>query len=167
MSNYRLLKNNLKIYVKNFGIKKLVFNEISKDYFKWFENNQAKKFIVSKYKTKKELLDFIKKDLKKKNTLYFGIFYKKSNHIGNVKFHNINLKKKSSWLGIFIGNPKFRNLKVGRFTINLLTNYLYDKIGIRIFYLKVDKKNISAIKSYKNSGFQINKIFKKSFLMKF
>jgi aryl-alcohol dehydrogenase-like predicted oxidoreductase len=166
MSNLRLLKNNFEICIKNFSIKKLVFSEISKDYFKWFENNQAKKFIVSKYKTKKELLDFIKKDIKKKNTLYFGIFHKRTNHIGNVKFHNINLKKKDSWLGIFIGNPKFRNLKVGRFSINLLTNYLYDKIGIRIFYLKVDKKNTPAIKSYRNSGFQIVKIFKKSFLMK-
>jgi aryl-alcohol dehydrogenase-like predicted oxidoreductase len=158
MSDLRLLKN--------FSVKKLVFNEISKNYFKWFEDNQAKKFIVSRYKTKKILLDFIIKDLKKKNTIYFGIFYKKTNHIGNVKFHNINLKKKSAWLGIFIGNSKFRNLKIGRFAINLLTNYLYEKISIKKFYLKVDKNNIPAIKSYKNSGFQINKIFKKSFLMK-
>ena len=32
---------------------------------------------------------------------------------------------------------------------------LYKKLDLSIFYLKVDKKNIAAIKSYKKSGFFI------------
>ena len=166
MFQKKILDRKFKINRKKIILKKLKFNHISKNYFNWFKDRQAKLFINSRYESKQQLLDFIKKELKKKNIIYFGIFNNSSRHIGNIKFHDIDLKKKSAWLGIFIGEKKFRSQNIGCNTINLLTDYLYKKLDLSIFYLKVDKKNIPAIKSYKKSGFFIIKNYRKEYLMR-
>ena len=161
-----LFNEKLKLYGKIFFVQKLKFKNISSNYFNWFYDLEAKKFIISTYKSEKELLNFIKQDIKNKSNLYIGIFNLKNKHIGNIKFHDLNFKNKSLWLGVFIGEKKFRNLGIASNAIKLISEYFFNEFGIENFYLKVDTKNIPAISSYKKSGFNIIKKYKKAYLMK-
>ncbi len=61
----------------NFYLQKLKFNKISKNYFRWFSDEYVMRFINAKYKSKNDLLNSIKIELKKDNQIIFGIFSKK------------------------------------------------------------------------------------------
>lgn len=161
-----MIKSNLKINGKKIYLKKLSIKIVSRNYFNWFRDDEIKKFIKSKYKSNNELLNSTLKELKKKNQIFFGIFTKKTNfHIGNIKFHDINLNNGTAWLGILIGEKKYRNKNIGNQVINLSTEFLFLNFGIESFYLNVDKKNKIAIKSYLKSGFKISKTFSNEYLM--
>ena len=161
-----MIKSNLKINGKKIYLKKLSIKNVSRNYFNWFRDDEIKKFIKSKYKSNNELLNSTLKELKKKNQIFFGIFTKKTNfHIGNIKFHDINLNNGTAWLGILIGEKKYRNKNIGNQVINLSTEFLFLNFGIESFYLNVDKKNKIAIKSYQKSGFKISKTFSNEYLM--
>lgn len=161
-----MIKSNLKINDRSIYLKKLSIKLVSKRYFNWFKDDQIKKFIKSKYKSNNDLLNYTSKELKKKNQIFFGIFKKNNNfHIGNIKFHNINLNSRTAWLGILIGEKKFRNKSIGRQVIKLSTEFLFTNYGIETFYLNVDKNNKNAIRSYQKSGFKISKIFSKEYFM--
>ena len=139
----------------NFYLQKLKFNRISKNYFRWFSDEYVMRFINAKYKSKNDLLNSIKIELKKDNQIIFGIFSKKNRHIGNIKFHDIDLENKNLWLGILIGEKLYRKKKIGSEVIKVLSDFFFKKFGIEKFYLRVSKKNLNAIKSYRKAGFQI------------
>ena len=163
-----MIDNKLKIFDNEFYLKKITINNISKNYFNWFNNFDVKKYIKSSYDSQNDLLAYIKKEIKKKNQIFFGIFLKKNNlHIGNVKFHDIDLKKKISWVGILIGEKKFRSQSFGRKSIYKGCEFLFLNFCIKKFYLKVDKENLAAIKSYKQIGFKVISTSKNEFLMSF
>ena len=43
-----------------------------------------------------------------KDSIIIGIFNKKNKHIGNIKFDNINRNDSSCYLGVIIGDKKYR-----------------------------------------------------------
>ena len=162
-----MISKNIKIKKDNFFLKRLSLKNLSKNYYNWFKDLTVKKFIKSKYKSNAELIKDTLKEINKNNQIFFGIFLNKKNlkHIGNVKFHDINVKKKTSWIGILIGEKKYRNRGFGTGAITVGCKYLFEKFNIEKFYLYVSKKNLSAINSYLNSGFVISKKFKGEILM--
>ena len=93
--------------------------------------------------------------IKKKKLL--GIYFKKKIHIGNISLSKIYFSKKSLFLGIFIGNPKYRGRGIGPKSIHMLTNYLIKNTFINKIYLGVKKNNINAIKAYKKNNFKVYK----------
>ena len=60
-----MIKSNLKINGEKFYLKKLSVKIVSRNYFNWFRDNEIKKFIKSKYKSKNDLLNSTSKELKK------------------------------------------------------------------------------------------------------
>ncbi len=161
-----MINNNIKLKENNFFLKKLSLEDFSKNYFNWFKDDEVRRFIKSRYNSRIELIKNTNIEIQKKNQIFFGIFIKKKKfHIGNVKFHNINLSKKTAFVGILIGEKKFRNKGYGRKAIKLGCDYLFKKFGILTFKLKVSDKNIIAIKSYIKNGFIIKKKINDEFLM--
>ena len=120
----------------------------------WFSKIETKKFIKSSYKSRKEIEIDIKKQINDKNNFFLGIYNLKKKHIGNIKFHDFDIKNNSAWLGILIGEKKYRNIGIGYKSIKLSTNFFFKKYNIYKFYLKVNTKNKIAISSYLKSGFK-------------
>ena len=80
----------------NFLIRKLTIQDASIDYLRWFKDPEIKKYIVNKnYSNLNELKKFLIYHTKNKNEIFLGIFLKNGNHVGNIKFEKINLKKKN------------------------------------------------------------------------
>ncbi len=143
---------------KRFVIKKFSSNLVKKNYLDWFNDEDIRKFINFKPKSLIELRKNIKQNLKDKSTVFLAIFFKKK-HIGNIKIHNINKKKNEAWIGVLIGEKKFRG--IGAF-VEVLERIKDLLVKEKIYFLKlnVNKKNISAIKSYVKAGFLNEKVYK-------
>ena len=132
-------------------------NNVNHEYLSWFKDKEIKKYITkNKYVDLQSLKNYVKENISKKNCFFFGIFYKKNNkHIGNIKFDNVNKKNCKADLGILIGNKDYRHQGYASQAIKIGTGLLFKKLGIKYFYLGVNKNNISAINVYKNSGFRV------------
>jgi aryl-alcohol dehydrogenase-like predicted oxidoreductase/RimJ/RimL family protein N-acetyltransferase len=138
-------------------IKLLKIKDVKRHYLNWFKDHEVKKYVVkTRYQNINELRKYVQDILKKKNCIFFGIFFK-NKHIGNLKFEQIDTKKKTSVLGILIGEKKFRNKGLSLSAIKKGMEYLSKKYNVRYFWLGVNKKNVSAINLYKKAGFRIKK----------
>ncbi len=150
MNSKRVLFSKLKLYHAN------------QNYLNWFQDPIVKKYIFSsKEKINiNSLRKFIAKNNKNKSTLLFGIFtIDKNEHIGNIKFDYINVRKNRVIMGILIGNKNFRGIGIFNEVIEFFSGYFFKKFKITNIYLGVDKENKNAIKSYLKSGFKITTQF--------
>lgn len=152
-----------KIYFGAYYLDILKLKDINQNYLNWFHKEENTRYLKNSiYKNINSLKNYYLKERKKKNIL-LGIYLKKTNlHIGNIKYYKLNLKKKTALFGIFIGNKKYQNRKIGQKSIKVACNWLYKFHNVNKVFLYVDKKNIQAIKSYKKSGFKIFKRTKDS-----
>ena len=84
---------------------------------------------------------YISKNNKNKSTLLFGIFTIDQNeHIGNIKFDDINVKKNRVTMGILIGDKNFRGVGIFNEVIDFFSDYFFNEFKITNIYLGVDKK---------------------------
>tara|TARA_Y200000002_G_scaffold229828_1_gene189798 strand:+ start:326 stop:1720 length:1395 start_codon:yes stop_codon:yes gene_type:complete len=140
-----------------FSLRKMKLCYVNNNYLKWFNDYEVKKFLeYNPNKNLKNLKANVETTLKEKNVLFFAIF-NKNKHIGNVKIENINLKKSSAYLGILIGDKKWRHKGVGSEIIEKISNYLFIKYKISKLFLGLQRKNLKALNLYKKSGFAIVK----------
>ena len=87
----------------------------------------------------------------------FGIFDINNNkHIGNIKYEPIDYENRTARMGILIGDECYRGKGVAVEVINVSTNWLYKKYGIRKVFLRVEISNKAAINAYKKAGFLKN-----------
>ena len=71
--------------------------------------------------------------------MFLGIFLK-NKHIGNLKFEKIDTKKKTSVMGILIGEKKYRNQGFSLIALLQGMTFLNKNYNIRYFWLGVNKK---------------------------
>tara|TARA_Y100000590_G_scaffold469438_1_gene656996 strand:- start:4849 stop:5988 length:1140 start_codon:yes stop_codon:yes gene_type:complete len=144
-------------------LKKLRLSDVNSSYLSWFKDEQIKQYIKKKITTIKELKKYVKSQLKKKNTLFLGIFLRRKNiHIGNIKFDSIDKKNNFCWLGILIGNKIYRGKGIGKEAVSKSSEWLFKKKNIHAIFLIVKRKNKMAIKLYKNCQFKILRYLKKT-----
>jgi RimJ/RimL family protein N-acetyltransferase len=100
-----------------------------------------------------------KKKIKLKKNLCFSIISVNNNFIGFIQLSNVNKN-----IGEFhiVLNEKYWNKKIGYYSTKIFL-YIIKIYGIaNKIFLTVHKKNISAIKLYKNIGFKTKKLNKYS-----
>ena len=157
----------IKISTKRFIIRTLNLKDINQTYLSWFTKKENYKYLntIKKKQTLQSLKNFFLKK-KKKKIFFCGIFLKKNNlHVGNIKFEPVNFNKKSTTLGIFIGNPEWRGKSCGYECLRKIINFINKKYSLNYFYLGVDKKNTRATKLYTKLGFIKYEINKNSYKM--
>ena len=154
------------IKTNRFLLKKMKLKYVNKTYLNWFNDEEVKKFIEFKPKNKLSVLkENIETQLKEKNVIFFAIFFKKK-HIGNIKFEKLNFKQSTAYLGILIGDKKWRGKGVGFEVIDAACEHLFQKFKISKIYLGVQKRNTKALSLYLKSGFVfVKNTSSKSYLM--
>ena len=125
-------------------------------YLGWLRDVRNNSFISSAREDFRmsELKTYISKKNESAQSLLFGIFHGESEEmVGTVKLEPIDFVAQTAWLGIMIGEPRARGIGVGFRSLVLLTNYAYEHLCLRKFYLGVDPRNEPAIALYKKVGF--------------
>ena len=151
------------IFTKRCLVKRISTQDATPRYLSWLQDKEIKKNLAYSNIIKlKQLKSYIKRNVTDRNTLFLKICLKNNTHIGNIKIHKINKKKRSAFLGILIGEKKNWNLGIAQEIIHNVSNHLYKKFGISKIFLRVNTKHKNAIIAYQKSGFIFLEKYKKN-----
>ncbi|MFH1841389.1 MAG: GNAT family protein [Candidatus Nealsonbacteria bacterium] len=158
------MKNQrVKIKGKRIFLKTLNERNATKEYCSWLNDPAVNKYLETRKATISQLKEYIKKKNKSPNSLFLGIFFKKNQkHIGNIKLEPIDFKKKKATVGILIGNKDYWGQGFGKEAISALVDYAFNNLALQEINLGVISENKVAVNLYKNVGFKIDRIEKKS-----
>lgn len=99
---------------------------------------------------------------KKENDIRFGIYLKKNDElVGHIGLYQINWINKNAEFGIFIGEEKHRDKKIGQRALRLILAYAFKYLNLEKIYLTVMSMNTAAIKLYEKFNFKKEGLFKK------
>lgn len=146
------------IKTKRCFLRELNENDDLKRYLYWMQTPSNNPFIKSSNVNYSllQLKDFIIRCNEQDEVVLLGIYTnEKSLHIGNIKFDEINLVKKSAVLGILIGDKDFRGKGIAREVILDSVLWLSNKYKIDTIKLGVDPNNLEALTLYQSMGFEI------------
>ena len=148
---------NIQIFSEKYYLSSLVKTDDLSNYLSWMTNPLENQFILSakaNYSIN-DLCTFIDVCNKDENTILLGIYDKENNnHIGNIKYDNINKLDKSAYLGILIGQQEYRKIGVASQIIPVSMRWLHENLGIESIFLGVDNRNVPALNLYQKLGFK-------------
>jgi ribosomal-protein-alanine N-acetyltransferase len=129
------------------------------NYLEWMQDVSANPFIAgtnSNY-TMEELRKYVGDKNRQTDCCLLGIFLKTDRkHIGNLKFEPIDWQAGTAWLGILIGDQRWRNVHAAREILLASMDKLSRELDINIFYLGVSAENTAATRSYRSIGFEVD-----------
>ena len=82
-------------------------------------------------------------------------------HIGNIMYYDIDLRKYEAELGIMLGK-EFWGKGYGLEALELLINHIFSKTSLNRIYLHTLDWNIRAQRSFKRAGFELKDKIKRS-----
>ncbi|RHW75965.1 GNAT family N-acetyltransferase [Colwellia sp. RSH04] len=151
MFNKKVSKN-LRINTQRFYLRELTEKDVGPRYLSWLQDNITSKFITYRQDNINDLKAYVRAHLLASEVLFLGVFCKETDeHIGNLKFDNIN--NGQAVMGILIGEPDWRGRGVAKEILPASMDYLHNKRKVDLVYLGVGKKNIPAILAYEEVGF--------------
>lgn len=150
--------NFKRLKTQNYILEKFKFSDVNKKYFDWLNNKENSKYLTNhKFDNILELKKYVSKNFIKDNSLFLKILTKNHIHIGNLRIHDIDKKKFSAFLGIIVGDKKYKNKGIAQEVIHYICKLLFAKYKISKIYLGVDRKNKSAVNAYSKAGFIFDK----------
>jgi len=73
--------------------------------------------------------------------------------IGNISFHTVDWRERSTEVGIVIGEKSFWNQGYGRDAMQLMLRHGFNNLNLNRIFLRVYASNPRAIRSYEKAGF--------------
>jgi [ribosomal protein S5]-alanine N-acetyltransferase len=163
---YAMKKYAEQVYLtgKKINLRPLCRSDINERYLSWLNDYEVTKYMETGIfpTTFAELKDFYDVMRNKRNSVLFAIVAKKKDlHIGNIKLGNINWIHRFADLGIMIGDKKFWGRGYGQEACDMLLEYAFRRLNLNKVTLGVCANHKSAVKAYKNVGFEIEGRIKK------
>jgi RimJ/RimL family protein N-acetyltransferase len=144
------------ITTARFLLRPLTISDVSNTYLSWLNIDTSPHIeFAKKNQTIESLKTYIGEFSAMENVLFLGIFTKKKQHIGNIKYESIDHESQTAVMGILIGNVQWRGKGVAYEVIKESGEYLAKKFDVKNIFLGVDKENKAAIAAYKKVGFKI------------
>jgi RimJ/RimL family protein N-acetyltransferase len=149
--------NNIQITSDRFLLKSLSEKNDLSNYLNWLRNPRDIPFVLGARTDYNliQLKDYINHNNLNNDSILLGIFDKFGlNHIGNIRYHDLDFKNMSANPGILIGEKKYRGVRVASEVIKSSMNWLRSEFDITTFKLGVDSRNIASRKLYEKLGSQ-------------
>jgi [ribosomal protein S5]-alanine N-acetyltransferase len=148
----------VRIVTERFFLRELTPRDASGRYLAWLRDPAVARFIASASDTPglDTLREYINARCSREDVLFLGIFDAVSAlHVGNVKFEPLDVAAGYAVVGILIGEPAYRGVRVGYEVLQATGRYLKDVCGIKEVALGVHEANAGAIRSYSRVGFKV------------
>lgn len=150
------------IETERFTLRCLFPDDDLKNYLSWMKSPKQFPFIESTRADYSELdlILYLNEVNSSTSSVQLSIFEKGSGeHIGNIKFHDIDFPLGCCYVGFLIGVEKWQNRGVAREVFASASSTLLTVYGISLFRLGVESANKQAIRAYTRMGFvQTNKL---------
>ncbi|MBE6787810.1 MAG: GNAT family N-acetyltransferase [Ruminococcaceae bacterium] len=136
--------------------------EDTENIIKWRNNPSVRNnFIYRDVFTKETHLNWYNNRILTGDVVQFIIYSDVlSKDVGSVYLRDIDKVNQKAEFGIFIGEDDCRGLGIGTKATSLILDYGFNELGLNRIFLRVFKRNIGAIKAYKNAGFIEEGIFR-------
>jgi RimJ/RimL family protein N-acetyltransferase len=138
-------------------LKSIDENSNLENYLSWMKNPAQHPFIISARQDYDldMLLTFIKSNNLSNDCVLLGIFHKPNlAHIGNLRFHSIDLVKRTAYIGVLIGDKNFRGKGIANEAICGSINWIHAALKITTVLLGVSPSNSAARRLYERIGFK-------------
>ncbi|MCZ8344741.1 MAG: GNAT family protein [Leptospira sp.] len=148
--------DNIQIHSSRFYCRRLTTKDATIKYLSWLENENSATYIATAKQTNtlSDIREYILEKNKADDTLFLAIISNEDHeHIGNIKYDNINYSTKSAIMGILIGEERFRGKGVAQEIIEATAKWLKENLQILNIFLAVNRMNLPAIKAYEKIGF--------------
>lgn len=131
---------------------------VTQKYYNWLNDPEVYKFLEARRVSLIDIKRYVEEKDTKQDCLFWGIFWlENGEHIGTVKLEPINLEQGMATLAIMIGERGYWGRGVGIETVNLVTDYAFNVLGLDEINLGVVADHESAIKLYKKCGYKVYK----------
>ena len=144
------------ITTQRFLLRPLIVDDVDNKYLSWLGTEENPHIRYAKNNSSmEELKAYVSERENKRNVLFLGIFTKKKQHIGNIKYEPIDLIRKTATMGILIGDSDWRGKGVAIEVIKASAHYLAERYGVTTIFLGVEQNNKAAVSAYQKVGFKI------------
>lgn len=130
--------------------------DIDPNYYKWMNDPEITRFLETRFfpKSKESLSKFIRNMDENPNSLFLGIFLKKSDeYIGNIKIGPINSIHKFADTGIIIGEKQHWNKGFGSEAISAVTEFAFLNLNLNKLNAGCYVQNEGSRKAFVKAGF--------------
>ena len=138
-------------------LRKISISDCNENYLNWMNDSEVNKYLESRFTTHSidSLKDFVNSMNNSENYVLFAIIDKSSDkHIGNIKLGNIHPVHKYADIGLIIGDKNCWGKGIGTKSIQLVTDYAFNKLNLRKVIAGVYEYNIGSIRAFEKCGFK-------------
>ena len=128
---------NIEINFNNLILRTLDLSDDLQNYLFWMSHPENNEYIQSAKKSYSlaNLQDFIESCNLSPNTILLGIFDTElHNHIGNIKYENIDLARKTAVMGILIGEKSYRGRGIAKNVIEESAKWLNVNLSLQTIF---------------------------------
>ncbi len=142
-------------------LKKIRQNNVSPKWVSWLNNKKVNRYSNQRFirHTITSQNEFIKKKIKDKNSLMYGI-YLNNEHIGIIELTKIDLYHKNCIVSFMLGNHKYWGKGITSEALNQIIKIGFDKLKLKKITSSIYSENIASEKVMMNNGFKIEGIVK-------
>ena len=141
----------------NIYLRKISISDCNENYLNWMNDDEVNKYLESRFTTHSidSLKDFVNSMNNSENNILFAIIDKSSDkHIENIKLGNIHPVHKYADIGLIIGDKNCWGKGIGTKSIQLVTDYAFNKLNLRKVIAGVYEYNIGSIRTFEKCGFK-------------
>ncbi|MBW8000459.1 MAG: GNAT family N-acetyltransferase [Planctomycetes bacterium] len=130
-------------------------NDLAGSYMEWLKDEEVTRFMEFgnepvTLERMKEYLESLNND---ENIFLAIVLNDNEQHVGNIRLGPIDMANKKSEIGIMLGSRSVWGKGVARLAMNLVLEHAFDKLGLKMITLGVNRENTRAIGLYEKLGF--------------
>jgi len=148
-----ILKKNKKLVLKILQVK-----DVSSSYVRWLNNKEIVKYTEQRHfkHNSRSVKKFVSEKYKSNKDFLFGIYYK-NKHVGNIKLGPLNERQKKSDISYIIGYKKFWNKGIASKSIDLISEFAFKTLKLKILRAGAYLENPGSIKVLKKNGYSFSR----------
>jgi len=156
-------QNNYFIEGERVYLREVRVSDVNDAYYGWINDGEVNRYLESRFfpQSKEQLVQFVERYRNDENHTFFAIILKDEHrHIGNVKLGPINWIHRLSDIGIIIGEKDCWGKHYASEALHLIVKYAFNKLNLHKITAGCVSSNVSAIKAFQRSGFEVEGIRK-------
>jgi [ribosomal protein S5]-alanine N-acetyltransferase len=141
-------------------LKELSIDDVSSEYVNWMNDTRVNKHLESRFIDHglEDIKNFVHKTSIDKNSFLFGIFYNNI-HIGNIKLGPVDRNHNRASIGLLIGDKKSWGKGFAAESINLITNYGFNDLGLEKIFASCYENNLASRFAFEKAGYEVEGFF--------
>jgi ribosomal-protein-alanine N-acetyltransferase len=133
-------------------------DDVGPAYVRWMNDPEVTRFLESRFRSwdERELVAYVEGVVADPDVHMFGIWLREEDeHVGNIKIGPLVPAHRRGDIGLLIGEPTAWGRGVGTESIELLSRWAFDELGLAKITAGAYAKNGGSVRAFEKAGFEI------------